>query len=242
MVETYIKKEVLGYRVCWFRKSPRILDVFKFVLYIQCKSTNRFFGFRREPFFTRVIDLTLSEKSLFSNCGRNTRYKIKRAKREGVQFAIEDDIEKFLIFYNAFAKTKNQGILAREHIYSYNDNCIITKALYQNTDLVMHAYVVDAEEKRVRLLYSASLFRVEEQSVQRNFIGMANRFLHFYGIIYFKENKFEVYDLGGYTMNTNDEQLLRINQFKDGFGGKLIVESNYLSFLLYLYRLLKQIR
>ena len=88
---------------------------------------------------------------------------------------------------------------------------VITQAIdSENKSLVMHSYLCDKDNKRVRLLHSASLFRSDDQNI-RSLVGMANRFLHFKDMTYFN---YMVYDFGGYAFETNDEQLKNINDFR----------------------------
>jgi lipid II:glycine glycyltransferase (peptidoglycan interpeptide bridge formation enzyme) len=55
-------------------------------------------------------------------------------------------------------------------------------------------------------------------------IGRANRLLHWDDICFFKNNGFLIYDMGGYSMDKDNEELQAINKFKEGFGGEIIKE------------------
>ena len=59
----------------------------------------------------------------------------------------------------------------------------------------------------------------------RNLIGRANRLLHWNEIIFFKNASCKVYDFGGLS-NSADTKLVHIDEFKKGFGGKIVVEYN----------------
>lgn len=72
-------------------------------------------------------------------------------------------------------------------------------------------------------------------------VGMANRFLHFENIKYFKENGYEEYDFGGYAYNTQDKHLQNINAFKAAFGGVLSEQSDYYSYPLYISLKIKKL-
>ncbi|MNI71773.1 hypothetical protein D3C73_1276650 [compost metagenome] len=109
---------------------------------------------------------------------------------------------------------------------------LITKATYDNVDIVMHSYVIDKHSKRARLLHSSSLFRNEDGTNIRAIIGRANRLLHFADIQYFKEMGFVTYDLGGYATDIQDQALANINQFKSSFGGQLKKENDYIPYLM----------
>ena len=114
----------------------------------------------------------------------------------------------------------------------FNPNILLTMACLGDEPVVMHSYIIDREDKRVRLLHSASDFRSLSTSQERAIIGRANRFLHYSDIIYFKNNGFFIYDFGGISLDKNDAEQLKISEFKRGFGGVLVEESNFLSWPL----------
>jgi hypothetical protein len=77
----------------------------------------------------------------------------------GVKFSIEENTTKFVRFYNLFAESIKRPLLRINYINSFSNYLIITKAYNSDGDLVMHAYIMDKDIRRVRLLKSASLFR-----------------------------------------------------------------------------------
>jgi lipid II:glycine glycyltransferase (peptidoglycan interpeptide bridge formation enzyme) len=70
--------------------------------------------------------------------------------------------------------------------------------------------------------------------------------LHWEDILYFKANGFKVYDLGGVSMDTTNQDRQAINKFKECFGGILVKEYNSLipvspkGYLYVLYQIAKQ--
>jgi hypothetical protein len=216
----------------YFCHHPFPKDRFKFVEYIQCKSKLNFTGFKRWSFFTKIIDLSQGEDKIFSNFQKNTRYEINRAKKEGIIFNIEDNLEQFVKFYNLFAASKKIEPTSIEALGTYENYLIITKAIQDNRILVMHALLIDEEEKRARGLMSASLCPYDDNHDQRSLIGRANRFLWFADMLFFKERNFKILDAGGY------DSLTEVNKFKDSFGGILLEESIYISYPLRIYRFL----
>jgi hypothetical protein len=212
--------------VIWFAGKPQTWHCL-FSYYKQSTHSGAVAGYYRESFFTKVIDISTPVAAFESRFDQKTTYEIRRAIKDGVTTAIETDLNHFIDFYNLFAKTKKLPKLS-SNFNNYLSRIVITKAVYDEQDIVMHAYLSDASSKRVRLLHSASLFRRENDTQLKAVIGRANRLLHFKDMCLFKEQGFEVYDLGGYAAETTDEALIRINQFKDSFGGELIQESDYL--------------
>ena len=88
--------------------------------------------------------------------------------------------------------------------------------------LAYHVYVGD--EKTTRLLYSCSTFR--EDDSKKALIGRANKFLHWEDIKYFKNNKYEKYDLGGISSFDNPNG---IDKFKMNFNGEKITYYNIIT-------------
>lgn len=218
----------LNRKVVWYSSKPSIWNCLT-TLYKQSAHCKPVLGYKREDFFTKVIDLTKDEKELQAGFDKNTSYEIRRAEKEDITTSVELKVEHFKNFYNQFAKTKGLPPL-NNSINHYDTNLVITKAEYDEKEIVMHSYIIDESLKRVRLFHSASLFRNVLDTQTRAVIGRANRLLHFMDMKHFKSLGFMEYDLGGYAMDTKDETLCQINKFKDGFGGKLKLESDYMPY------------
>jgi hypothetical protein len=189
-------------------------------------------GFHR--FQTPIIDLRQQAAVLFSRISSGTRYKIRRAEREGIgaefnQAPVKDAIHEFVTFFDEFAKHKGLPRCNKRKLLALHERqaLIITCANHPTGRcLVMHAYIADHEERRLRLLYSASHFRGTEDTEQRNLIGRANRLLHWSEIQHAQKAGFEVYDLGGLPVGTEDPAKNAIARFKIEFGGTPIIEYN----------------
>ncbi|WP_232696500.1 GNAT family N-acetyltransferase [Brevibacillus daliensis] len=187
-----------------------------------------------KQFHTLQIDLSKEEDLLFQELGKNNRYKIKRAeKQDHVTFTIltspeDKDIDDFLSYYNIFAKTKQLPKGNRQKLAALQEmNAIAITEVKdeQGNRLCAHVYVLDQE--RVRLLYSASHFRQLADSAQRSLIGRANRYLHWLDIKEFKELGYRTYDFGGLALEGAEGETGQIDEFKRGFGGRIVTEFNY---------------
>jgi len=223
----------LNREVVWFGQKPKtgqcLTTVFR-----QSSVKGERFGYKREDFYTKLIDISASEDTFFSQFDKNTAYDIRRARKDGIHTDIHTQLDEFIIFYNDFALTKGLEPIGLSSL-EYGDNLVITKAVSEGEILVMHAYLLDRSEGRVRLLYSASPYRKEEMGgTKRSWIGRANRLLHLEDMKTFKAMGFSVYDMGGYAFGTTDDSLQRINLFKDGFGGQMVVENDYWPLLMLL--------
>jgi len=58
-------------------------------------------------------------------------------------------------------------------------------------------------------------------------IGRANCFHTWHDILRFQRQGIETYDFGGWYGGTENAEKLRINRFKESFGGKVVPEFNY---------------
>jgi lipid II:glycine glycyltransferase (peptidoglycan interpeptide bridge formation enzyme) len=193
--------------------------------------------------------LDQSLDSIFNNFNSTTRNEIRRVEKDStILFKTSNDLNLFYGFYNKFAKSKkNLSQFNGIYLLNKNDIMIVTIAAFQfnkeepDEPMVMHLYLIDYEEKRAVLLNSASLFRYKEFSHLKNKIGMANRFLHFRDMLYFRSLGLSKYDFGGYAINTNDTEKKQINFFKQSFGGEIITEYDYSSFLFFLAKQIQKL-
>jgi lipid II:glycine glycyltransferase (peptidoglycan interpeptide bridge formation enzyme) len=85
-------------------------------------------------------------------------------------------------------------------------------------------HVIIIADGRARLLHSASLFREGQSSEHRHYLGWASRYLHAQNMLYYRRQGYAQYDWGGWYSGTENESLLRVNRFKEEFGGKVVCE------------------
>jgi hypothetical protein len=175
---------------------------------------------------------------LFNALSSNTRYKIRRAEREGITPFLnatpsELDITAFCEHYDTFAQHKNLPPSNRNKLLGLKNASALILASASDTEgvtLIGHAYIADREVGRMRLLYSASHFRSSQDTEERNRIGRANRLLHWHAIQTARCCGFQHYDLGGFPMTETDPEKNAIARFKSEFGGETVMEfSGFLS-------------
>ena len=244
MIQIVTKTFLLNKYQIWFPQKPILRNSFKIAVYLRCKKKYFTFAFIREEHFTILININQSEDSIFKQFAPNTRNEIRRAEKEGVIFNLLENninnINLFVEFYNKFTRLKNLKEIKNDILLNSMKSLIITSATMDNKEniianpLVMHVYIMDNEEKRAVLMFSASLFRAEEFNDIKHIIGNANRFLHFKDMLYFKSLGLSYYDFGGYAMSKDSQDLKNINFFKKSFGGNIVKEYDYYSFLYFL--------
>lgn len=221
-------------RYCWFARQ---IPWYAFATHTQYHSylgKKPTFLLHSEPMYTLTIPLTDITANFIQSLSKKTRYEINRAERESITLSYHEDRACFLDFYNDFARSKNLPLLDTTQLsYFLSENLCFSQAIDSTTGeiLVMHAYLHDNE--RTRLLYSCSHFRCSEQQSSKSLIGMANRYLHYQDILYFKQQGQQIYDLGGIAYQTQHPALQQINHFKEEFSSNL--EMNYLVLPVWLH-------
>jgi len=147
-------------------------------------------GTRCSSFYTILIDVTKSTDDLFASFSKETRYEIRCAETKDSFICLhwfennQNVLRQFISFYNRFAETKGlSAINERWLIALVNANALALSCCCtsDNEDLVWHAYYRCPE--RVRLLYSASLYREAATGAYRSMVGRAKRFLHWKDIL-----------------------------------------------------------
>jgi hypothetical protein len=183
-------------------------------------------GFRRVR--TLHIDLTRDVADLFGDLGKSTKNQVNRAKKRdqlrytAVAQPADSDISAFREFYNGFARVKGTTQCRRYHVHTLRllmrqNGLVITRASDpEGGVLCYHVYVADGT--RAMLLYSGSHFRSAADSMERNRLARANRYLHWNDILFFKQRGFALYDWGGLTDDA------RVAEFKHSFGGTDVAE------------------
>jgi hypothetical protein len=179
-------------------------------------------------FYSLLLDLEQDESALLAGMKKTTRYEIRRAQisdhflyqiGKGTETSVLSD---FCEHYNEFAAVKGQPRINQMWLsmLAIGDLLRISRIQDSSGDtLVWHAYHFRA--KRATLLYSASILRSDSNSVLRSKVGRANRYHHWQDILHFKQHGIAIYDFGGWYEGKEDRARLRINKFKEGFGGKI---------------------
>ena len=183
-------------------------------------------------FFTILIDLTSDEEQVFAAIEKDTRYEIRRAqtKDDLTCELINPDADTLRIFcdyYDQFAKQKAQAPLDRAWLKLLLDveAMRLSRSHHAGGEtLVWHSY--HWMNRRATLLNSASSLRGTDDAARRQMIGRANRLLHWRDMLSFKAAGAEAYDFGGWYEGKTNEQRLKINHFKEEFGGEIV--KNYI--------------
>jgi len=185
------------------------------------------------PFHTIVTDLRRKPEEILSSFSKDTRYEIRRGESKDLfsfshwQKNEQGVLQDFLRFYGKFAQQKGLPAANERELKAFATARAIAFSCcrsQEGEELVWHVYYTSPT--RVRLLYSASLYRDTTNSAYRSMIGRANRFLHWQDMLFFKSEGVMVYDFGGWYAGNADKEKISINKFKEEFGGTVVKEYN----------------
>jgi len=186
--------------------------------------------------WTLLNDLAGTDSDLMALLNRDTRNEVRRAGREGISverfdcqdLAILDDFD---LFYNKFSESKPEvrdilKISVQLHMLKRKAQAgmlEVSRAVGRDGEpLVYHVIII--ADGRARLLHTASLFREDQNKEQRNYLGWANRYLHWQEMLHYRHQGYSQYDMGGWYAGRDNESLLRVNRFKEEFGGRVVCE------------------
>ncbi|HKS38687.1 MAG TPA: hypothetical protein VJW76_15950 [Verrucomicrobiae bacterium] len=213
----------------WYDDEPGDTRSVDWIHYRQRSSP--FPGARWKYFDNYFVDLTQGTEQLSEQLNKDTAYKIRRARDrdqivcEGCDPRDPEVLDKFEEVYNPFAATKGLSRLDRAQIDSMAAAGVLDLSVAKDpngTALVCHANYRD--HRRATQMHSPSLYWKLSDSAARNTIGRANRYLMWSDMLRYKEQGLKCFDFGGWYSGTTDQALLKINEFKKGFGGQVVRE------------------
>ncbi|MEA5512456.1 hypothetical protein [Nodularia sp. UHCC 0506] len=224
------KKLIFSIGEVWFDEEPDKLSNLDVLYYWHRSQPMQHTQF--QEVYTRLIDLTKSHDELWESLSSNDRYKIRRAeKKDGIIYEYWEDISakilnEFADFYDVFAIQKGLPIINRLKLNNLANAGVFDLSrikLEDDNSLVWHAHY--RNKNRSFLLNSASIKNKKDTSFQ-SLLGRANRYHHWQDILRFKKSGIPIYDFGGWYIGNKDEEKLRINEFKQKFGGEIVNNFN----------------
>jgi len=197
------------------------------------QSPTRVTGAICTPFPTIVLDLLQSPEELLAKMKSHTRYKIRRAEEKDDLFYVYSDngdpdiVREFSDHLDDCATLKNLPLVSRERLRVLAGNGALDVSFVRdNSGAILAASSFIVTPSRVRGLYAGASYRGTNDSSRRTMIGRANRYLYWRDILRFRDKKIRTFDFGGYYTGSQDEEKVRVNGFKDEFGGSVVNEFN----------------
>jgi len=238
-----LDKKILTFKVkeVHFSDHPYDVEECDAICFPLCRNKVTVDGFDRKESLTSIIDLTQHLDTIWYNMDKkSSRYAIKKAQRDGVEFKVNQNYDEFYHINETFVKQKGFGPLLG--IRSINLDVIkrygtLFTSEYKGDVLSGHLYLED--EDNIKLWLSASK-RLEVDRERARLIGNANRLLHWEAIKYAKGRGIRVFDWGGLWPEeeaNNDARKKTINFFKQSFGGTTVICYNYRKIYSPIYKL-----
>lgn len=224
----------IGVSEVWFAKKIRAADLFKLAGYMHMDAVKPVFAVIAQPSYTVENNLSLQTENIFSGYSKTVQTEVKQAQKKNIECRFTNDMTLFVNFYNGFAKDRNIDLTSERRLKEMQPHLQISMAFQDGVLLAAHSYLADTEAGIARLMQSASA-RLNP-SADKQLTGRANKLLHYFDMLQFKEKGFYRYDFGGYAMNTEDKGLQGINNFKLSFGGEIKICNNYCSCPYYIFK------
>jgi hypothetical protein len=191
-------------------------------------------GARCVPFWTSIIDLTKTPEQLFLRLDRETRRVIRRVDESGDfrhEFTVSPNAEMIAELSTLQRKFNSLKQLDQDQ----NDLLEVAASQFLNISfvrdrdgapLVWRAYY--RVNKRIRSFRVGNPRLEVNDTKERQLLGRASRYSWWRDMLASRELGCEVFDLGGWYVGTDNQELLGVNHFKRAFGGDLIQQFNCL--------------
>jgi len=184
-------------------------------------------------FYTILVDLFQSREALLMAMSTSNAYQIRRARdRDRIICECPKSVSRQLLdtfteTYKRFASIKHLPPLDRPFLDQLADDGRLEVSVAKDSSgapLVYHVYYCGPN--RCCLLHTVSLYQALSDSAARNTMGRANRYLFWSDMLRNREHGLKFFDFGGWYPGNTDQDLLDINRFKEGFGGRIVREYN----------------
>ena len=183
-------------------------------------------------FYTIQMDLNLSPEALLKKMRESTMRDILAARDKDKLTTLfntspsEDDIDAFARHYDENPLIEGQSPIDRGRLRALKSTGLVNLAEVQDmegTVLVRHFLQCHKRSGIVQPCYQVSLlYRNADDPAKKRTIGRANRFLYYSEFLFYKAQGFQIYDQNGWYAGIEDEKRLKINLFKEGFGGRIL--------------------
>lgn len=199
------------------------------------KTNDRVTGIQEDS-HTYEIDLTRDWDTIQASINKGFRQDVRRAAEAGIEIVSTHDLNRFVAFFNEFAKLKGTFGTSLKRMEEKGKHLECFVALKDGIWLAAHSYLVDPDIKIVRH-YQTATVRFDEQ-FDSILVGRANKFALVSALQHYKSLGFSAFDLGGCVPDTQEKDIAGINVYKSRFGGELVVCKDTYS---YVYWLMKKV-
>lgn len=182
-------------------------------------------------FYTLHVDLSPDPETILANMRKNTARDIRAAEaKDGLTWTVLEaptaaDLEAFARFHDENPRAQGQLPAPRERLKALHDAGLVQLSQVQDRTgrvLVRHALLPFPRSGILQLNAMVSLRPEEGDKALAGAVGRANRWLFYQEFRHYRDRGFRTYDLNGWYAGLTDEKRLRINQFKEGFRGRIL--------------------
>lgn len=231
----YVKRfSGIGVSEIWFADKFSFADSFRLAAYMHMQhSAGKMLAVKHSS-FTIENDISITGEAILAGFSKTVQVEVKQAEKYGIACSFTNNVSLFATFYNQFAVNRKIDVTSERRLQEMLPFLKITVASQNGIMLAAHSYLTDEQKGIVRLMHAASQRLVPEGDKQLS--GRANKLLHYFDMLQFKQQGYTVYDFGGYAKDTTDIGLQGINKFKLSFGGKVVECKNYSSYPYYILK------
>jgi lipid II:glycine glycyltransferase (peptidoglycan interpeptide bridge formation enzyme) len=190
-------------------------------------------GARCTPFSTIVIDLSRSPDELLAKMKSHTRYKIRRAgEKDELTYEFSSDGDQAAVIrladhFDRCAGLKHLSKASRPRLRILaRDNALAVSFVCDKAGEILAASSYILTQWRARGLYAGASYRQTNDPTRRTLIGRANRYLYWNDMLRLKQAGLRLFDFGGWYSGAEDQEKLRVNGFKEEFGGEVVYGFN----------------
>ena len=180
--------------------------------------------------YTLMVDLTRSPEELLKRMNDTTSREIRKAgTKDGLEVVFipeptEADLQVLADAYDANPNAPGQPPMERDRLRELWQAGFLHLSEARAPDgtvLVRHAVLLHRRSGIAQPWYQVSTYHQVKDQAGVQLIGRANRWLYYQEFLHFKELGCRAYDLNGWYTGSDDPKRLKINQFKEGFRGRI---------------------
>jgi len=188
-------------------------------------------NYRWHGFYTLLIDIGKSPLELFAEMDDKTARRITEAQgKDKVRCERCDSKDPKVLdevgqMWNQFALAQKTPLLDRPWLDQFSQaGALDVVAAKDPAGRVLVYHLVLLRQKRARQLIAISHYHRAPDVAWRAAVSRANSLIHWHNFLTYREEGIRFFDFGGWYPGTTNIQYLGFNQFKKGFGGKVVLE------------------